>query len=141
MGKGYTKRGFVRACVMSDNRRKHVRNEDNNQNKEEHNIVVKIHDFFHRICCGCLEIHLSGSCGVQYKQSSYTCCEHVSDKIEEEQRSNGRNNRSNGSDIVSACECVWVIRNTTRHSSKSKEMHGEERKVHSNEKGSEMNFP
>lgn len=65
MGKSDTKRFFVRVGVEMNDRTKHSRYKRYNNNKEKHDIVVQIHNFFHRIRCRGLEIHLSRARGVE----------------------------------------------------------------------------
>lgn len=52
---------FISLAVDRDDASKHSGNEDNDNNQEEHKIVVKINDFLHDFCCRRLEVHLSGS--------------------------------------------------------------------------------
>jgi hypothetical protein len=65
---------------------------------------------------------------------------HIKDDVEEEERRDNGDHRSQRGDVVSTSKCVRVIGNTARHSGKTEEVHGEEGKIHTNEEGSEVDF-
>lgn len=130
---------------------------------------MQVNNFFHNFCCGGLEAHLSGcrcvkkegskavfSCLATESLSVGNACrvdasrvalsyrilygKHIKNNVEEEERRDNGNHRSQRGDIVSTSKCVRVVGNTARHSGKTKEVHGEEGKIYTDEEGSEVDF-
>lgn len=119
-----------------------VGDKDDNEDKEKHNVVVQIHDFFHDDGCWFLEVHLSGARDIQKDKATYFdgAGEGTSNDIEEEEGGDGGDDGTDGGNIISSGIGVGVIRDTARHTGEAEEVHGEEGEIDSDKEGSEMDF-
>lgn len=130
---------------------------------------MKINDLLHDLGRRGLEVHLSWSGCVKNKGNKPAFCrfaterlsvnntrcvnaswvtlgngilngKHVKYKVKEEKSRDNGDHGTQGGDVISTSERVWVVRDTAGHSGKTQEVHREKGKVYTDEESSEMNF-